>query len=66
MAETEADEPYEFNDDLHVSCQGKPRCPYASPIIQKAMVNSGQCLWCEKIWFDSDGNPQIVIQPGEA
>jgi hypothetical protein len=60
------DETYIANDDLHVQCQGRPRCPYTNMNVQKAMLDSGGCVWCEKIWFDSDGNPQVTIAPGEA
>lgn len=50
--------------DLLVSCWGPPRCTLKKA-DQKKYIESGGCIWCEKIYFDKNGNP-IPQGPGEA
>jgi hypothetical protein len=64
--EAEAPDEYDINDDQLICCQGTPKCPYKTIAIQKAIVEAGGCVWCEKIWFDSNGDQQARLAPGEA
>ena len=65
MSDELEDESYDINDDFTAICKGDPRCTTPKAERQN-MVDHGGCVWCEKIWFDSNGTVQVEDKPGEA